>query len=244
MQLSKAVLVLVDISGYTKFVVLHRISVLHAEGIITELIEAVAAEARVPLRLNKLEGDAALFVAPFEGETGPALDDVYDQVACFFEAFRQKRAEIFEASVGGCICTACQSVEHLELKAIVHVDEIVLKQVGGFEEVAGRGVILLHRLLKNTVPYDEYLLVTKEADAERAAEVFPSREPHVEDVDDLGRVDCAIYRPLVLALERPAVRPLTRPRGLWAALKISWAWLMARLRGQRRSFGNLPTEEA
>ena len=233
MQLSKAVLVLVDISGYTKFVVLHRISVLHAEGIITELIEAVAAEARVPLRLNKLEGDAALFVAPFEGETGPALDDVYDQVARFFEAFRQKRAEIFEASV-----------EHLELKAIVHVDEIVLKQVGGFEEVAGRGVILLHRLLKNTVPYDEYLLVTKEADAERAAEVFPSREPHVEDVDDLGRVDCAIYRPLVQALERPAVRPLTRPRGLWAALKISWAWLMARLRGQRRSFGNLPTEEA
>ncbi|MGI9382372.1 MAG: DUF2652 domain-containing protein [Methyloligellaceae bacterium] len=243
MELSKAVLVLVDISGYTKFVVLHRISVLHAEQIITELIEAVAGEAHFPLRLNKLEGDAALFVATHEGDTGPALDDVFDQVARFFEAFREKRAELFAGSVGGCICTACQTIEYLELKAIIHADEIVLKQVGGFEEVAGHGVILIHRLLKNTVPYDEYLLVTKEADSDRAAEIFPSREEHLEDVDDLGRTECVIYRPLVQALARPEVRPLTRPAGMRDALKISWHGLVARMRGARRAFHNLPAGE-
>lgn len=240
MELSKAVLVLVDISGYTKFVILHRISVVHAEQIITELIEAVADQARFPLRLNKLEGDAALFVAAFEGDAGAAVDDVLDQVARFFEAFRERRAQLFEASVGGCICSACQTIEQLELKAIVHVDEIVLKQVGGFEEVAGRGVILIHRLLKNAVPYDEYLLVTKDADSAKAAEIFPGRETHIEQVDDLGRTECVIYRPQMLALERPDVRPLTRPRGMLDALRISWRGLVARMRGARRTFHNLP----
>ena len=63
MKLRRSHLILVDISGYTQFIRLHRMSVIHAEHIITELLECVIDASSHPLILNKLEGDAALFYA-------------------------------------------------------------------------------------------------------------------------------------------------------------------------------------
>jgi hypothetical protein len=64
MELTPVYLVLADISGYTRFVTLHGASVLHAEEIITNLMEAVLDATAAPLVLNKLEGDAAFLYAP------------------------------------------------------------------------------------------------------------------------------------------------------------------------------------
>ena len=50
MEIKKIFLVL-DISGYTKFVRLHRFSLIHAERIISELLESVIKEAAFPLPL-------------------------------------------------------------------------------------------------------------------------------------------------------------------------------------------------
>ena len=63
MELIKAVLVLADIGGYTRFIKMHGTSLVHAERIITDLLESVINESEFPLTLNKLEGDAALFYA-------------------------------------------------------------------------------------------------------------------------------------------------------------------------------------
>ena len=64
MEIKGAYLILADISGYTRFVKIHRASILHAEEIVTELMEAVIDAAGPPLILNKLEGDAAFLYAP------------------------------------------------------------------------------------------------------------------------------------------------------------------------------------
>ena len=53
MEIRNVVLVMVDISGYTRFIQLHKVSVLHAEQIITDLLEAVISKAEYPLVLNK-----------------------------------------------------------------------------------------------------------------------------------------------------------------------------------------------
>lgn len=58
MQVKKAFLVLVDISGYTKFIRLHKASLIHAEKIISELLESVIQCSRPPLVLNKLQIEA------------------------------------------------------------------------------------------------------------------------------------------------------------------------------------------
>ena len=58
-RLVHAVLVIVDVSGYTNFIRHRAVSLIHAEAIITELLESVLDRASHPLIVNKLEGDAA-----------------------------------------------------------------------------------------------------------------------------------------------------------------------------------------
>ena len=66
MELAQVSLILADISGYTSFISMHRISLLHAEQIVTELLEAIISQIEAPLILNKLEGDA-VFSMPTPG---------------------------------------------------------------------------------------------------------------------------------------------------------------------------------
>jgi len=48
-------------------------------------------------------------------------------------------------------CKACAAMGDLDFKFVVHHGEMVKQKMGGREELAGRDVILVHRLLKNTV---------------------------------------------------------------------------------------------
>ena len=241
MEMKTTALVIADISGYTRFIVSRRISRLHAELIVTDLIEAVAAKARHPLRLNKLEGDAAFFVAPLEDADADALDDVIDQVRNFFGAFREKQAEHFNGCHGGCRCSACRSIQNLRLKALVHVGEVIYKSIGDFQEVAGEDVILVHRLLKNTVPDDEYVLLTKTAADRIKSPPFAVASTHTEQVDDLGPVKVVVCQPDgATALVRPQNEPLASLDGVKDFVLATWYAMANRVVGQDRTFHNLP----
>jgi len=48
-------------------------------------------------------------------------------------------------------CDACRLIPSLSLKLFVHDGEFVRQRIAGREELAGTDVILVHRLLKNTV---------------------------------------------------------------------------------------------
>ena len=87
MRLAHAYLVIVDISGYTAFIHEREVSLLHAEQIITELMEAVIDRAAHPLTVNKLEGDAALMFAEVPPGDVAAGRDVLAQAKAFFPAF-------------------------------------------------------------------------------------------------------------------------------------------------------------
>jgi hypothetical protein len=50
-----------------------------------------------------------------------------------------------------CRCTACASIGSLDLKFVAHYGTYVLSSERGREDVAGPDVILVHRLVKNTV---------------------------------------------------------------------------------------------
>ena len=171
MELIKAVLVLADIGGYTRFIKMHGTSLVHAERIITDLLESVINESEFPLTLNKLEGDAALFYAGAGQNTQAVLRSAFQQTEGFFAAFHKKRDEL--EKVQACTCDACSNVGQLRIKAILHYGEVLLKQVRQFQELAGESVIVAHRLLKNTVQQKEYILVT-EAFERAAGGVRPS----------------------------------------------------------------------
>jgi hypothetical protein len=158
-RLAHVQLVIVDISGYTDFIVNRTISLLHAEEIVSELLNAIAERSQHPLTLNKFEGDAALLFAESGDDRGAAAADVIMQLGSMFDAFTLSRERIREARTG-CSCDACSNVMNLRLKAFMHSGEIAIKQLRGFTELAGEDVILLHRLLKNDVDSREYVILT------------------------------------------------------------------------------------
>lgn len=159
MRLARVILVIADISGYTRFIRHRAISLLHAEQIVTELLESVIDNAEHPLILNKLQGDAALLYSEVGTDATAAATDVLTQVRKFFAGFDARVALVRETR-SNCSCDACANVNALQLKAFLHVGEIAIKQVRQFEELAGEDVILAHRLLKNSVPAREYVLLT------------------------------------------------------------------------------------
>lgn len=218
MEIIKAFIVLVDISGYTKFIKMRKVSLAHAEGIITELIESVIDSSSHPLILNKLQGDAALFYAPSDGSR-EAAREILRQIGGFFEAFAAREKKLAgECSL--CVCDACLRVGQLRLKAIAHHGEVAVKQIRQFEEIAGEDVILAHRLLKNSVKTGEYILLSKALDDMCGGIDGREADRRREHCEGVGEVDVAVYYPTAGVAESAAKVPL------WAKLKMAM-WLEA-----------------
>ena len=59
----KVLLIIADISGYTKLMVSSDIEIIHSQHIISELIQALIKEVEIPLEISKLEGDALFLYA-------------------------------------------------------------------------------------------------------------------------------------------------------------------------------------
>ncbi len=186
MRLTHAILVIADISGYTGFIRRREVSLLHAEQIVSDLIEALVSGAERPLILNKLEGDAALLYTESGPEPRRTAAEVLDSLRGGFEAFRA-RLQAIRGERSHCNCSACANVGALSLKAFVHAGEIAIKQLRQFEELAGDEVILIHRLLKNQVASSEYLLLTEDFAALADAPLAHGTR-HVELAEGLGEV--------------------------------------------------------
>jgi hypothetical protein len=187
MELKHACLVIADISGYTRFLMLHTTSLLHAEVIITDLLEAVITHADYPLTIAKLEGDAVFLYAVTGDNPQAAARDVLKQVNGFFEAFRARERALIACNT--CRCPACSSVEKLHLKVVLHHGEVAIKEIRGFRELAGEHVILIHRLLKNSIAAKEYMLLTDtfyELSGGLEGESAESRTEHAEGIGDVG----------------------------------------------------------
>jgi len=185
-------LVIADIGGYTKFIKFHQMALLHAQEIIAQLLEAVIDRASHPLVLNKLEGDAALMYAAMGDDAAAAARDVSRQVVAFFSAFHAKSREL-SRSRANCPCDACQHILELRLKAVAHHGVVAIRKIRQFEELTGEDVILVHRLLKNSIGKPEYILMS--ASFHRLAGDLPGyeREFGTERYEDLGRIDTAVF---------------------------------------------------
>jgi Protein of unknown function (DUF2652) len=243
MEIKDAYLILADISGYTPFVKMHRASILHAEEIVTELMEAIIDAAGPPLILNKLEGDAAFLYAPAAARNNPDSQLIFAQVRGFFQAFKARQQALIKAGEGGCFCEACCNIEALQLKVILHYGQVVIKHVHHHEELAGRDVILTHRLLKNSLGIHEYVLTTEDFYSLVSSTGNADKpETHWENYDDLGSVKVRVFPPQSSSLEIPATRRFTNPKGIWEGLRLFARNFGRRWRGVKPNFANLVTD--
>lgn len=189
------VLILADISGYTRFMVENQLTALHGQQCITALIETMLREVDIPLQLQEIEGDALFLYAAHPGDEAgwrDVLAQVRRKLPRFFEVFFQEMVPAAEATP--CHCAICKNLKELKLKVIVHVGRAVFHTIAGRAQISGADVILAHRLLKNSLPNREYLLMTEPAYRELGREMGADFEESVESYDAFGSVKTYVQR--------------------------------------------------
>jgi hypothetical protein len=191
--------VIADISGYTSF--LAGVELDHAQDIIADVMDTVVRCLRPPFRLAKFEGDAAFFYAVTDKVDGSLLQDAIESA---YFAFRKRLRNIKQAT--SCECSACSRMQHLDLKFVGHHGEFIKQRMAGREELAGRDVILIHRLLKNVVNESlgghAYALYSDSCiQAMGIDPVVQCLVEHRESIDIIGEVKCWV-RDLEAAWEK------------------------------------------
>lgn len=185
-QPERACLVIADISGYTSYLTGTEID--HAQDVLADLMEVVIGRFQPVLRLAKLEGDAVFTYAPEAEVEGSMLLDVLEST---YFAFRHRVQSIRRAST--CRCNACVLIPNLNLKFCVHDGSFVRQRIAGQEELAGRDVILVHRLLKNSVTetmglHGYGLLTAATVEAMQLDPEALGMRPHTEQYEHIGEV--------------------------------------------------------
>ena len=190
-----AVFFIADISGYTKFIFSNEKEISHSQMVIRELITSMLDEVNLPLQLIRIEGDA-IFLYATKDDDGQSWDQVSEhlvsKVMAFFRVCHNKRAERRSHKVGR--CTACSNSEAWKLKVVVHSGRAAFYRVDGHQELTGTSPIVIHRLLKNSVDADEYLLVTESAYGDLNFTDYPVVEGE-ETYDDIGSIKTFVYYP-------------------------------------------------
>lgn len=183
-----ACFLIADISGYTSF--LAGVELDHAQDIIADLMDTVVRCLRPPFRLAKFEGDAAFFYAVSDKFDGSLLQDAIESA---YYTFRKRLRNIEQAT--SCPCKACHGMQQLDLKFVVHHGQFIKQRMAGRDELAGSDVILVHRLLKNTVKdrLGERAYVLYSASCIEALGIDPLSQQlcgHQEAIDIIGEVTC------------------------------------------------------
>jgi len=239
MSIKPLFIIIVDISGYTNFIRLHKMSLIHAEKIIGELMESILDEVELPVVAHEILGDAISLYALDDGSPDLA-DKIYLQLEKYFLAFNKREAFLIR-ECGYCICEACNNVGQLNVKAILHSGEAVFSKVRDIDKISGEDVIISHRLLKNSIKSDEYILVTNSF-LERCQSFDKTHfEKHVEQYDKLGSVHGMVR--IFEAVEAQEVDIST-----WQKLKFFVkieGYMFSRLFGKEKlEFRNLPTTDS
>ncbi|OCB12481.1 hypothetical protein A5717_17530 [Mycolicibacterium porcinum] len=144
-QTREGYLLIADISGYTSF--LTGTELAHAQAIVHELTSLVRERLVPPMHFVKLEGDAVFSYADHTAfRDGERLLELIE--VCYFD-FSNRLLNMARNTT--CPCSACAAIGSLDLKFVCHYGSFIVESEAGRDDLAGPDVILVHRLLKNSV---------------------------------------------------------------------------------------------
>lgn len=136
-----------DISGFTRFI--NSSPIEESRHIISGLLNSVLDSNILNLKVAEIEGDAVVF---YSLDTIPDLIQLEYQAKKTFSDFHQTLQNYKKQNY---------RLNGLTLKIIVHYGKVVASDLRGITKLIGSDIILAHRILKNNIHEDEYLLMTK-----------------------------------------------------------------------------------
>jgi len=189
---TQTILLVADISGFTQFMRMHALATGHSRMIIVHLLNSIVQTTRLPLLVAELEGDAVFLYATAEnGDIEQVAEQVKEQIPRLFRAFQRERDELLKRP--GCECDACCSIGNLRLKQVVHTGEVAFERIDRFDKLFGLDVIVVHRMLKNSVPAKEYLMLSDPAYATFRGFYDQEPERRTEEFDGVGPLDTVVF---------------------------------------------------
>jgi hypothetical protein len=150
--MQKAFYFMPDISGFSEFV--NTTEIEHSIHIISELLEILLDNNPIDFELVELEGDALFMFTTKQLQ----FEDILGQVHKMMIAFHTHTTMYEHKRI--CNCGSCRTTNNLELKFIIHYGNLNFIKVKDIIKPYGKDVIKTHRLLKNDVPLQEYLLIS------------------------------------------------------------------------------------
>ena len=177
----KGIIFIPDISGYSKFV--KSVDAKVGAEVIADLLSTVIRANKLSFAISEVEGDAILF---YRLGTYYPISVILDQFEFMLSAFRTRIEHIAKRH---------PQVKHLSLKSIVHYGELLSFNVAGFTKLYGNTVVEAHRLLKNSLSLNAYVIITESY--RQADQVNEKRKFHghqCELYEDIGDI-CFDYIP-------------------------------------------------
>lgn len=151
MDAEKVNLFILDISGYTRFLVntdlVHGMETI--SGILNKLFDFVPED----LTLNKVEGDALFFYS--RTMTKEALWHLSKDIYKYFNQVVLKEVSDMHSI---CKFPLCRNIHDLDIKFFIHEGEVAFHVLGDFNELIGKAIIEIHRVMKNSINNDSYIL--------------------------------------------------------------------------------------
>lgn len=141
-----------DISGFTNFVNTTEIS--HSRHIISELMEIIINSDISDMMVSEIEGDAVLFFR----DHSLSLESLIQQCEITYRNFHQHIIKYDTERI--CRCGACENAAGLSLKFIIHAGPVEIISIKDHRKLHGTDVIKAHKLLKNSIEENEYILIS------------------------------------------------------------------------------------
>lgn len=142
----KGLIFIPDISGFTNFV--KKIDIELGRKITRELLIEIIESNPLYLEISEFEGDAVLYYKQGKPIEIEALLKGFEEMMKGFNKKYQELRNVYGIEAD------------LSLKLIVHYGSLSTFKIKGFTKLYGRAVIEAHRLLKNNLKSNSYILIT------------------------------------------------------------------------------------
>lgn len=175
-----------DISGFTSFV--NNTEIEHGQHITAALLEEIINSNYLDFIVSEIEGDSVLF---FKAESTGEIRELIELSLHIHKKFHERRKQLNAST--NCRCGACSSIVNLKLKFVIHIGEVKRIKIHNHEKLYGRDVIIIHRLLKNNIAEDEYILLTNFINTQLPdTSIYPQLSEaklFTQKIDNLGSVE-------------------------------------------------------
>jgi hypothetical protein len=149
-----ALICIPDITGFTRFMA--ETDLEFSRKIIPPLLRCLVASNTLAMNVGEVEGDAILF---YRFGALPTLHELTEQCKKFYNDFNEQ-LELLKKQFPDNFAKYISS-NKLSLKIIVHAAEMTSTHIEGMIKLIGEDVVVVHKLLKNSVEEAEYILFTE-----------------------------------------------------------------------------------